>query len=154
MTIGAFVIAVSVLVFLFNVAASRRKREEVVADPWDGRTLEWATSSPPPEYNFEEIPVVTSIDDLWHKKYVTGPEGYPVRVYAGAADERVEHPTAHELGIHMPSPSLFPLVAAIGLPVLGYGVIYQSFLTMIAGAVIVLFGFYGWVLEPQAEEHH
>jgi cytochrome c oxidase subunit I len=154
MTIGAFVIAVSVLVFLFNVAASRRKREEVVADPWDGRTLEWATSSPPPEYNFEEIPVVTSIDDLWHKKYVTGPEGYPVRVYAGAADERVEHPTAHELGIHMPSPSFFPLVAAMGLPVLGYGVIYQSFLTMIAGAAIVLFGFFGWVLEPQAEEHH
>ena len=154
MTIGAFVIALSVVVFLANVAVSRRRREEAAADPWDGRTLEWSTSSPPPDYNFEEVPVVESIDDLWHKKYVTGPEGYPVRVYAGAADVRVEHPTAHELGIHMPSPSYFPLIAALGLPLLGYGVVYQSVVPMAIGALVALLGFYGWVLEPQAEEGH
>ena len=53
-TIGAFIIALSVLVFLVNVIFSSRGAEPVGADPWDARTLEWMTSSPPPEYNFAE----------------------------------------------------------------------------------------------------
>ena len=52
-TIGAFIIALSVLMFLVNVVYSARRRVPAPSDPWDGRTLEWATSSPPPEYNFE-----------------------------------------------------------------------------------------------------
>src|SRR3712207_6438626 len=51
-TIGAFVIAASVVVFIVNAVRSRAKGELAGPDPWDGRTLEWATDSPPPEYNF------------------------------------------------------------------------------------------------------
>ncbi|MGH2757866.1 MAG: cytochrome c oxidase subunit I, partial [Actinomycetota bacterium] len=57
-TIGAFVIGLSALVFLVNVVASRRRGQEAGGDPWDGRTLEWSMPSPPPEHNFDEIPIV------------------------------------------------------------------------------------------------
>jgi heme/copper-type cytochrome/quinol oxidase subunit 1 len=59
-TIGAFLIGVSVLVFIYNFFASAARREQVGDDPWEGNTLEWATSSPPPVYNFARIPVVHS----------------------------------------------------------------------------------------------
>ena len=51
-TIGAGVIALAILAFLANVAVSLRRRIPAGEDPWEGHTLEWATSSPPPAYNF------------------------------------------------------------------------------------------------------
>ena len=68
-TIGGFIIALSVLVFLVNVILSKRKKQNAGGDPWDARTLEWSIASPPPHYNFVEIPKVNNIDDWWYKKY-------------------------------------------------------------------------------------
>jgi cytochrome c oxidase subunit 1 len=59
-TIGAFMIAISVLIFMVNFIASLRKGKAAGADPWEGNTLEWTTSSPPPEHNFAELPSVHS----------------------------------------------------------------------------------------------
>jgi cytochrome c oxidase subunit 1 len=59
-TTGAFLIAASVLVFMINLYLSHERRVPAGDDPWEGNTLEWATSSPPPEYNFETIPTVHS----------------------------------------------------------------------------------------------
>jgi cytochrome c oxidase subunit 1 len=149
-TVGAFVIGLSALVFIVNVVRSRTRGEEAGDDPWDGRTLEWSIPSPPPEYNFAEIPVVHTRDDFWHKKYVEVPEGAPTRVFAGGANgDEEEEDVAH--GIHMPDPSWWPLFAAIGLPLMAYGVIYQPVLIAI-GALITAFSLFGWVLEPPAEE--
>ena len=58
-TIGAFIIALSVLIFIIN-CARLRKGEPAGNDPWEGDTLEWTTTSPPPEYNFRVIPTVES----------------------------------------------------------------------------------------------
>ncbi len=63
-TVGAGVIALSVLVFILNVAVSLRARRPAGRDPWQGQTLEWATSSPPPRYNFEELPAIRSFAPL------------------------------------------------------------------------------------------
>jgi cytochrome c oxidase subunit 1 len=63
-TVGAFVIALSVLVFVVNVVVSLRARQEAGADPWEGQTLEWATSSPPPRYNFDALPPIRSYAPL------------------------------------------------------------------------------------------
>ena len=62
-TIGAFMIAFSVLLFIINVVMTIARKKEAITDddPWEANTLEWATSSPPPSYNFARIPVVTSV---------------------------------------------------------------------------------------------
>jgi cytochrome c oxidase subunit 1 len=64
-TVGAFLIALSVLVFMINFVISARRRETAHSNPWGGATLEWATTSPPPEYNFTEVPVVKGRNPLW-----------------------------------------------------------------------------------------
>jgi len=67
-TIGAFTIATSVLVFIINVIRTTRTGERAGDDPWEGNTLEWMTSSPPPEYNFKDIPEVSSERPLFDRR--------------------------------------------------------------------------------------
>ena len=154
-TAGAFVIALSVLVFIGNFIWSLRKGEIAGDDPWDGRTLEWSIPSPPPEHNFDVIPVVHSVDDFWHRKYVEDPRGLPVRVPAGAAIAHGDgaHGDAHDAahGIHMPNPSYYPLVAAFGMPLIAFGLIYNYALVFV-GALVLAAGLFGWVLEPAGPE--
>ncbi len=163
-TVGAFIIAVSVLIFMWNVAVSRRERVAAPADPWDGRTLEWAVPSPVPAYNFAEIPTVHSVDDFWHRKYDEDEQGRPVRkASAPEAGAAMQSETAEvdPHAIHMPSPSYYPLVASFGLPLIGYGMVFgrtsgQNYLLAVLGGIIVLGGLYGWALEPSTEpdDHH
>jgi len=67
-TFGAFTIALSVLIFMINLFVTMRKPAANEADPWDAFTLEWATTSPPPEHNFDRLPPVRSARPLWDEK--------------------------------------------------------------------------------------
>jgi cytochrome c oxidase subunit 1/cytochrome c oxidase subunit I+III len=64
-TVGAFVMGASVLVFLYNIAHSLRAGAPAGDNPWDGSTLEWATTSPPHPHNFEQVPPVRGRRPLW-----------------------------------------------------------------------------------------
>ena len=151
-TLGAFTIAASTLVFMVNWVKSKRHGEIALGDPWDGRTLEWTIPSPPPEYNFLQIPMVTRVDDFWNRKYSEDRKGRPVRIPVGGADEAAEPKDESLPRIHMPSPSIYPLVAALGMPLMAYAVILKSWFGFGVGVVVCLAGFYGWVLEPATEE--
>jgi cytochrome c oxidase subunit I len=59
-TFGAFLIAISICIFLINFVISMRSPKNAPADPWEANTLEWATSSPPPVHNFDTVPTVRS----------------------------------------------------------------------------------------------
>jgi cytochrome c oxidase subunit 1 len=63
-SIGSGIIALSVAVFLANVIVSLRRRVPAGEDPWHGHTLEWATSSPPPRFNFDSLPAIRSYAPL------------------------------------------------------------------------------------------
>ena len=151
-SIGAFTIAVSVLVFMGNVISSRRAAPNQPApgpDPWDARSLEWMVASPAPEHNFDEIPTVTRLDEFWHRKYGEDDEGRTVRI---AATEDVTQ-DGRATGIHLPSPSYWPLVVAVGLPLVGYGLIF-SLAWAVPGALLLIGGIYGWALEPADDDEN
>jgi cytochrome c oxidase subunit 1 len=152
-TVGAFVIAASVLLLLVNMIWSARRGVVAGNDPWDARALEWSIPSPPPEYNFAEIPVVKARDDWWHRKYTEDAEGRLLRLPAGAAAPAqqttdIERSEAVGRRIHMPSPSYYPLVVAAGLPCLAYAAVFQEILWLVPGLVFFLFGAFAWGLEP------
>ncbi|MFC0525168.1 cytochrome c oxidase subunit I [Pontibacillus salicampi] len=71
-TIGAFLMAIGTLAFVWNIIVSFRNPEKVGADPWDGRTLEWAVPSPAPEHPFQPMPYVVRIDPLNEAKRQRG----------------------------------------------------------------------------------
>jgi cytochrome c oxidase subunit I len=73
-TIGVFFQIAAVLFFVINLLWSLRKGEPAGNDPWDAWTLEWSTSSPPPDYNFIKIPVVKSRRPLWDIKHPEDPD--------------------------------------------------------------------------------
>ena len=68
-TIGSMVVAVSVLPFLWNVFISLRSGERVGDDPWEANTLEWATTSPPPPYNFDRLPEIRSERPIFDERH-------------------------------------------------------------------------------------
>ncbi len=150
-TIGAFVLAVSVLAFVFNIFYSRRValRDNINCghDPWDGRSLEWATACPTPAHNFDHVPVVEEYDELWHRKYAEDEHGRLLRV---AKTEDVVDPGV-ATGVHLPAPSYWPIVLAFGLMIAGYGIIFNLGLCAVGG-FIVFAAVFGMVLEPSDDE--
>ena len=153
-TIGAFIIALGVLVFMGNWMYSKRNGQVTEMDPWDARTLEWTIPGPTPEYNFGVSPVVTSLDDFWHKKYSEDEEGRPVRrpeadtIVAELKEVGLNPPAP----IHLPAPSYYPFLVGVAIPILGYGIIYkeQAFGIPLAlvGTLLLVGSFVGWGVEP------
>jgi cytochrome c oxidase subunit 1 len=155
-TIGAFVIGVSMLIFFANILLSWRRHkadpEPVGPDPWDARSLEWMVPSPVPAHNFDAPPTVSHLDEFWHRKYQEDEHGKVRRVATGA--EVAQRGDASD--VHLPSPSYWPLVMALGLPLIGYGVIFNLGLAAL-GALIVVIGGFGWGYEPADDpeaRHH
>lgn len=154
---GSVFIGLSMLVLLYNVVRSLKKGEPATGDPWDARTLEWSVSSPPPEYNFEQIPVVHGRDPFWAQKREGVSTVPPVSV---GSDGGVEH------SIHLPQPSFWPLIASIGLMIAAFGLVYMDSpgvgfggdvslsigkIAAIIGAAITMVSVYAWSFEPVNE---
>jgi hypothetical protein len=170
-TIGAFGIAASILVFIWNLRISLKNGLRSGDDPWDGATLEWTTPSPPPHFNFATLPAVTSARPLWDTKYGMGhgAHGAPVATehehpalapQAVAVAEHEPEPHAHDAHddehghhphIHMPDPSYWPMLAALGLSIFFGGLLIGIWLSILGVALMVI-SIYAWSLEPVAEE--
>lgn len=111
-SIGAFLMAAGTIVLLINVVYTSIKGKKVGKDPWgDGRTLEWAISSPPPEYNFKQTPLVRGLDPLWIEKMEGKKEMTPAEPLAD---------------IHMPNGSIIPFIVSLGLFIAVFGLMYRE----------------------------
>ncbi|HVQ75757.1 MAG TPA: cytochrome c oxidase subunit I [Candidatus Binatia bacterium] len=147
-TIGSFVIALSIAVFIANVWKTHRSGAVAGPDPWDGRTLEWAIPSPPPVYNFAAIPTVHGRDELWLQKHGDG--------HGGAPSPRPPVPRAEDIAaIHMPPPSYWPIVLAIAMTVMLAGLLI-SYTQVVVGGLATLYCMYRFAMEyhrPAAEAH-
>jgi cytochrome c oxidase subunit 1 len=153
-TAGAFIIALAVLVFIFNWWRSKKKGDVAGLDPWDARTVDWMTPNPTPEYNFAVPPVVSSLDEFWHRKYTEDEEGRAVR--RPEADQLIAQLELEGLNppesIPLPRPSYFPIVLAAGIPLISWGLIYHQGAwgkALVAlGVLLVLAAAIGWGIEP------
>ena len=152
-SIGAFTIAVGVLLFLVNVFYTHRREPAAPLDPWDARTLEWMTTSPPKEHNFDALPTVHALDEFFHRKYEDVGEGdaHDLRRVATAEEILAEQEAEADHHIHMPSPSYWPMILAFSLPIIGYGVIYNRLIGVV-GALILILAAFGWALEPSVAD--
>jgi cytochrome c oxidase subunit 1 len=150
-SIGAFLLAFGVLLFIINVIKTSRKPRHAPLDPWDARSLEWLTTCPPKEHNFDALPTVSTLDEFFHRKYAEDPQTGEL-IQIATAEELLAEQEAHaEAHIHLPSPSYWPLIVALGLPVMGYGVIFERVLIIVGGAIVLL-GLFGWALEPSVAD--
>ncbi|WP_027168431.1 cytochrome o ubiquinol oxidase subunit I [Mesorhizobium sp. WSM3224] len=141
---GAVLIACGIAAFLVQIFVSIRKRAELVdvtGDPWDGRTLEWSTSSPPPAYNFAFTPVIRDNDAWWDMKKA----GY-------------RRPLSGFKPIHMPSNTGTGVILAAFSVALGFGLIWYmwwlaalSFVCLIATAIGHTFNYHRDFDIPAAE---
>ena len=114
-SVGALIILIGILTQIAQLIVSFRRRDElrdVTGDPWQGRSLEWSTASPPPTFNFAVLPHVRGGDDYWHSEHDPDREA-----------ERNEEP--HYEAIEMPRNSPTGFVSAFFATLIGFGMIWH-----------------------------
>jgi cytochrome c oxidase subunit I+III len=141
-SIGAALIAVSVLLFVINFWRSLRVGAPAGANPWGAGTLEWSTSSPPPECNFTALPVVAGRDPLWE------PGGVQAHVSGLAVDSRAVLMTTvldakPETREAFPEPSIWPFMGALATTLFFIGSIFTPW-AIVWGSVPVGIALTAW----------
>jgi len=148
-SVGSFLLAAGILITFVNWAWSLCRGAAAPNDPWGGDTLEWATSSPPPEYNFETVPTVRSLEPVWDQPELRDgaqpPEkggrillGGHLTLSTSMLDGRPRAVVA------MPHATAWPLVATVGLLFEFWGVVFGAYLLAGAGALLFAASMVGW----------
>lgn len=135
--VGAIGLAIGFALIVYNVYYSvRYASRNISSDPWDARTLEWATHSPVPEYNFATTPEVDSIEAFWDHKKNDRP------IFA----DKIET-------IHMPNNSGWPFVLSCVFFVWGFSLIFSMWLPAIILTLVIL-GFMAYRSFEKDDGHH
>jgi heme/copper-type cytochrome/quinol oxidase subunit 1 len=152
-TAGSFLFAAGVLIFLYNVFVSRKRGAPAGDNPWDGPTLEWATSSPPPPYNFAVIPTVASRHPLWEDRLAGN--GHSV-IASGLVLEKGREAlgttpldAVPNIILKMPGDTLLPLLLAMAMTVLTVGLALVNWLVVGTGVLLIAAVILTW-LWPRA----
>jgi cytochrome c oxidase subunit I+III len=152
-TIGAFMLAAGILLFLVNLFQTLRTGRPAGQNPWDAGTLEWATATPPPSYGFAALPVVRSRYPLWDtadqpppdpraQHIVQGLAGWPLR-WRAALVTSLTDARPQEI-FRVASPSLWPFVSAVGLITIFAAEVFSERWLVLLGALVLGFGMIAW----------
>jgi heme/copper-type cytochrome/quinol oxidase subunit 3 len=145
-TWNAYIIALSFIPLLINIIISLTSGEVAGSDPWDARTLEWSVPTPPPMYNFAEVPTVTARDAFWVQKYGS------VEASGLQGTSAVIAPSLVDISkIHIPLPSLYPLLIGLGLLLMSIGfladwyrIVFMGVGLLVLGAISMSFEYKEW----------
>lgn len=148
-TVGAFMLAGGVLVTLVNWGKSLRSGAPAGNDPWGGETLEWATTSPPAQYNFVTIPTVRSREPMWDQPDLV--DGHQPEEDGGRAlaeghltiSTSVVEATPEAIA-HMPGPSPWPILLTGALALIFSGLLLNFISLVLLGLVASIAATVGW----------
>jgi cytochrome c oxidase subunit 1 len=163
-SIGTAMLVVSSAIFAVNFVRSRKHGAKAPNDAWGAGTLEWSIPSPPPDYNFAEIPVVTSRYPLWDLKSPertsgivhTRPDDMAITgAHAVAVHEETEYKSAKALGIPMPFPTAKPALASLALVLMFTGLLLShvgpfavSMAVALSSLALFVGTLYAWLTSP------
>ncbi len=159
-SLAAVVFAAGTLMTLYNVVWSLKRGEPAGADPWGADTLEWATTSPPPDYNFDAIPVVASRHPLWDQRPLpvarSGERDATRSLGVGGAFDRSTALTAGLLAepadkFDIPEESMLPFLLALGIGILFVGLLVKFVIVGVIGVALGVAGFLMWAWRTEEE---
>jgi cytochrome c oxidase subunit I+III len=159
-SIGAGVFGLGTGMTLVNVLWSRRHGAEAGPNPWRADSLEWATSSPPPEYNFAVVPVVAGRHPLWDQPTsaasAPGADASARSLGLEGAAERLTPvttglDTVSESDLRVPDPTALPCLLALGIAVFFAGLLVSAALVLALGALLGLVGLARWTWHTETD---
>jgi heme/copper-type cytochrome/quinol oxidase subunit 1 len=152
-TIGSFVFALGTLITLLNFVRSHRRGALAPPNPWRADTLEFLATSPPPDWNFAQIPVVESRHPLWDQDpmpVATSGSDPATRALGREGALRKETPLTTGLDadpaatMEVPDPTYLPLVLAAGIAIFVAGLLVEATLVVVLGAIVGGVGIMHW----------
>jgi cytochrome c oxidase subunit 1/cytochrome c oxidase subunit I+III len=150
-SVGSFVLAVGILLFLVNVIKSLQSGAPAGNNPWDAPTLEWSVPSPPPAYNFAVIPTVASRHPLWEGR-LGGEGGVLSSIQRGMLLEEGRETIATtaldaepDMVMEMPEDSYAPLLLASGTSVIFVGLLLKLWTLTGVGGVVTVVALLAWL---------
>jgi cytochrome c oxidase subunit 1/cytochrome c oxidase subunit I+III len=153
-TAGSFLFGIGVFLFFYNVVVSRKRGALAGDNPWDAPTLEWATSSPPPPYNFAVIPTVASRHPLWEDRLQGAQRSVVARgpVLGEGREALGTTPLDAEPNIilKMPGDTLVPLVLALAMALLTMGLILLNWLVAALSVALIAAAILTWLWPREA----
>ncbi len=158
-SVGSAIFGLGAALTLGNWLWSWRRGPTAPADPWEADTLEWETSSPPPEYNFAAVPAVTSRHPRWDIGGVTvarpvDVDGASLEV-AGAVARQTPITSGIDTGpqgpLEIPRETFLPLLAAAGLALFFVGMLVNGTVVGVAGAIAVVIGAGWWAWRTEED---
>ncbi|HEX2197196.1 MAG TPA: cbb3-type cytochrome c oxidase subunit I, partial [Burkholderiales bacterium] len=156
-TLGAAMIALSVLLFVVNAVRSLRAGSPAGDNPWNAATLEWASASPPPSYNFDKVPIVRGRDPLWEEAPVPASEPRAVTGLAEKSREALVTTVVEALPDHrstFPNPSIWPFASAVAVATLFISSVFTPW-AAVWGAIPVAIAVTAWFWpkKQETQEH-
>jgi hypothetical protein len=148
-SIGSFVFAIGVLLLIVNVLKSLKSGAPAGNNPWDAPTLEWATTSPPPPYNFPVIPTVASRHPLWEEQLGDAVRSSIDRGMLLDEGKETIGTTALDavpnMILEMPEDSYAPFLLTVGLSVLFVGMLVKLFTIIWLGVALTAVALLFWM---------